>query len=262
MAYPLRTRFAREIVAEFLPPTRTTRGGGKRSTKLAHTKVAIILDGAPSIPSKRALLKFLSRKGYWAFHPRYRGAWESDGVFLRRPLDEDVIDIIDELPKKCGARPDEIVLIASSFGGPAGILASRDPRVSKVVCISPVVDWRAPSKAEPLDRAANFFREGFGNGYRFGTSSNANSAASKTAAHRAWRKLASGKFYNPAAHASEIDGSKIFIFHARDDQSVRAREVIAFARATGAQLKLFPRGGHLSSSRGVPKYWKQVKKFL
>jgi len=248
MSYTLRTRFKKEIVAEFLPPARATK----------KQRIVIICDGMPSMPSKGSLVEFFSRKGFWAIYPRYRGAWESDGVFLQKSLEQDVLDIIDQLPhgfvsawdgKKYRVRPDEIFIIASSFGGPAGILASRDPRVTKVVAISPVVDWQAPSKAEPIDaHGFALIRDAFGNGYRFGL--------------REWKKLAGGKFYNPVRHVHEIDGSKLFIFHARDDESVRAREVVQFAHATGATLKLFAHGGHLSSKKIVSKHWKQIGRFL
>lgn len=247
MPLTFRTRFKKEIVAEFLPPLRPTK----------HQRVVIICDGAPSVPSKRDLLQFFSHKGFWVIHPRYRGTWESDGIFLRKPLDQDAIDIIDSLPhgfisfwdnKKYRVRPDEIYIVAGSFGSPAGILASRDSRVTKVVCISPVVDWRAPSKAEPLGWFFKFLKNGFGNGYRF--------------TPRETKKLMSGKFYNPVRHISEIDGSKLLIFHARDDKSVRWNEVAKFARATDATLKLFKHGGHLSSKKIIPKYWKQILKFF
>jgi hypothetical protein len=249
MPYTFRTRFKKEIVAEFLPPARPTK----------RQRVVIICDGAPSVPSKRELLTFFSRKGFWAIHFRYRGSWESDGVFLRRSPEQDVLDIIDSLPrgftsfgdgKKYRVRPDEIILIAGSFGGPAGILASRDPRVTKVICVSPVVDWKpmVHSKAEPLAEVEQFIHDAFGNGYRFSS--------------REWAKLATGKFYNPVAHATEIDGSKLLIFHARDDDSVRWNEVAKFAGATGATLKLSARGGHLSSKHIVQKEWKRIAAFL
>jgi pimeloyl-ACP methyl ester carboxylesterase len=247
MPHTFRTRFAGQIIAEFLPPARKTK----------KQRVIIICDGAPSIPTKSSLVTFFAKKGFWAIYPRYRGAWESDGVFLRRPLNDDVIDIIDALPrgftsafdkKRYKVTPDEIYILASSFGGPAGILASRDPRVKKVVCISPVIDWRAPSKLEPLPWMGKMIREAFGNGYRFGP--------------REWKKLSSGKFYNPMHHAKEIDGSKLFIFHARNDGSVRSKEVVQFARITHATLKLLKTGGHLSSKHIVPRYWAQIARFL
>src|ERR1700690_1536481 len=83
----LRTRFARDIVAEFLPPARR----GKKQ------RVIILCDGMPSIPRKQPLAEFLARKGYWVFYPRYRGAWESGGEFLRRSPHLDILDVVDGL---------------------------------------------------------------------------------------------------------------------------------------------------------------------
>jgi dipeptidyl aminopeptidase/acylaminoacyl peptidase len=257
MASTMRTRFAKEIVAEFLPPARFAGARATRARKTKRQKVVIFCQGAPGIPGKRAFVEFLSKKGFWAFYPRYRGTWESDGVFMKKSLDQDVLDIIDGLPKgfldlatsrKYKVAADDIFIIAGSFGGPAGILASRDPRVKKVVAISPVVEWLAPSKAEPMDFFMKFMKEAFGNGYRFGKKEEA--------------KLRSGKFYSPMRHMKEIDGSKLLIFHAKDDDSVRWNEVVEFARETNATLKFFKKGGHLSSVRIVPKYWKQIAKFF
>jgi hypothetical protein len=73
-------------------------------------------------------------KGYWVFYPRWRGAWESDGEFLEKSPEQDLRDVMDELPKGVreaafGQRfklsPDEIFVIGGSFGGTAAILASR-----------------------------------------------------------------------------------------------------------------------------------------
>ena len=162
-----------------------------------HTKkqrVVIVCDGMPSIPYKSSLLHFLSKQGFWAIHLRYRGTWESGGSFLRKSPERDIIDLIDGLPKgftsmwdrkRYRVRPDAVFIIASSFGGPAGILASRDKRVKKVVAISPVVDWRASSKGESLDWLERFVRDGFGEGYRF--------------SHKDWKKLGEGISTVPSA---------------------------------------------------------------
>lgn len=232
----LRTRFKKDIVAEFIQPTRHE---SKKS------KVIIFCPGLPSVPSRRPWMEFFSRKGYWVFMPRYRGTWESGGSFLKFSPAKDILDIVDRLPKgfeyltlrgkkRLKIKPAAIYLIAVSFGGPAGILASRDPRVDKVVCVSPVVEWRAPSKAEPLTFVERLLRFAFGNGYRF--------------KHKDFLKLRSGKFYNPLSRWREIDGRKLLIYHARDDEVVRPREVVKFAKLTGARLILRKRGGHLSSS--------------
>lgn len=228
--HPFRTVFANEIVAEFLPPARKSR------------KVMILLGGMPTVPAKREMLVHFSKRGYWTFFPRYRGSWESGGRFLRISPERDVLDLVGQLPrgfKDMWSRvrhrivPSVIHIIASSFGGPAGILASRDPRVSKVVALSPVVDWRAPSAEEPLGRLYTFVKEAFGGGYRV--------------SRPAWDKLERGMFYNPAAHVSELNGRKLFIIHASDDRIVRPGPVIRFAKKTGASFLLLPRGGHLGS---------------
>ena len=50
-----RARFKREILAEFLPPARSSK----------KQKAIILCDGMPSVPRKQPLMDFLSRKEYW-----------------------------------------------------------------------------------------------------------------------------------------------------------------------------------------------------
>lgn len=245
--YVLRTRIKRDIVCEFLPPA--LAGARHRS------RAIILAGGTPGYPGRReALMQFLAQKGYWTFVPRYRGTWESGGSFLRIPPHRDILDVVDELPRGFRdlwsgkgyrvSRP-EVYLIGSSFGGAAVILASRDPRVRRAVAFSPVTDWRA----EQIGTMQRFTREAFGNGYR-GTV-------------RDWRKLESGAFSNPAHEAKSIDGAKLLIFHAKDDTIVSAKTSATFARATGAQLVLLPRGGHLSLSNTMTlAFWKKIRVFL
>ncbi len=249
--YPFRTRFKKEIVAEFLPPARL----GKKQ------RVIILCDGMPSVPNRRGLMQFLSKKGYWVFHPRYRGAWESSGQFLAKSPHLDILDVIGGLKgsikeaaygKTFPIKPDEIFVIGGSFGGPAAILCSLDQRVKKVVANCPVVDWpasRAGDKAETSRKSyAAYVREAFGNGYRV-TDKN-------------WNKLYSGKFYSPMHHIKEIDPSKIIMFHAKDDPVVAWKTVAKFSKLTGVKLKLQKRGGHISTPYVVEKYWKQINAFF
>ena len=254
--YPYRTRFKKEIVAEFLPPA--------RYDLKKKQKVVILCDGAPGVPKNRSLVQFFAKKGYWAIYPRYRGTWESDGKFLEFSLEKDLLDVIDQLPKGFKTMGDAhhgkttktwkialstIYVIGGSFGGPAAIFASKDPRVMKVVAISPVVEWRAPSKAEPMPWLEKFFLAGFGNGYRF--------------SHKNWKKLESGKFYNPLPRWREFDGKKILIYHAKDDRSVRWNEVSQFAKLTHATIVLRKRGGHLGKDLLTrPAEFRRIQKFF
>ena len=242
----LRTKFKKEIIAEFLMPKRRS------------TKVIIFLDGLPSVPSKKPLLEFFAKKGYWVFHPRYRGTWESEGKFLQASPEKDVLDVIDQLPKgfkdlydgtTYKIKPKTIYIFGGSGGSPAAILASRNPDVNKVVVFAPVVNWQTPTKDVTIDSLANFTKIAFGNGYRL--------------AKNGWNKLKTGKFYNPINHIKEIDGRKTFIIQAKDDKSILWKPVAEFAKAIDCQLLLVKKGEHLSSSNFIePYFYNHIKRFL
>lgn len=247
-----RTRFKKEIVAEFLPPIRQ---GKKR-------KVIILCDGLPSLPSKQPLAEFLAHKGYWVFYPRWRGAWESGGKFLEKSPVEDLADVIAGITKgriresafgqEFRVMPDSIFVIGGSFGGAAAILASLDRRVNKVIATCPVVDWSVLGEEQEKETSNKsypaYIREAFGNGYRL-TDKN-------------WNKLRRAGFFNPAHHIGELTASKIMIFHAKDDPYIPWKQVDAFARRAGIKLNLLARGGHLSTSGTVRKYWPRIKRFF
>ena len=247
----LRTRFAREIVTEFLPPVRPRK----------KQRVIVLCDGMPSIPRKQPLAEFLAAKGYWVFYPRYRGAWESGGTFLERSPHLDILDVIDGLGwefrelafgRRFRVRADEIFVMGGSFGGTAALLCSLDARVKKVIANCPVVDWsilaREQKKETSNSNYVAYIRAAFGEGYRL--------------SDRNWRKLMGGTFYSPMYCAREMAAAKIMMFHAQDDPFVPYKTVAKFAKLTGAKLKLFGRGGHLSTDMIVRKYWLQIREFF
>ena len=246
-----RTRFKKDIVAQFLPPSRST----------AKQQVIILCDGMPSVPRKQPLAAFLAAQGYWVFYPRYRGAWESGGQFLAHSPHEDVLHVIDELPngvtelafgKRFSIKPDQIFVIGGSFGGAVALLASRDSRVMKVVANCPVVDWSVLSHEEKLETSnpsyAAYIREAFGAGYRL--------------SDRNWRKLRTGAFFSPAHHIHELTPSKIMMFHAIDDPYIPYSMVKDFAEKTGIRLKSLTRGGHIKTEYIVRRHWLTIREFF
>jgi pimeloyl-ACP methyl ester carboxylesterase len=148
--------------------------------------------------------------------------------------------------------PDQIFVIGGSFGGTAAILASLDPRVSRVIANCPVVDWNILDRSEKIETRkenyAEYIRAAFGNGYRL---SDAN-----------WEKMRSGMFYSPWHHRAEITASKVVMFHAKDDPHVPYEGSVRFAKHPGVTLKSLERGGHISTDYIVRKYWIRIKKFF
>ncbi|MBT3419069.1 MAG: hypothetical protein HN726_03560 [Candidatus Magasanikbacteria bacterium] len=233
MAHALRTRFCGDIVSEFLPPK-----------DLSSKEVLILCDGMPSLPHKKALMSFISKRNMWVFHPRYRGAWESGGEFLKESPHLDILDIISELYTKKSVTDlrhgnvfsidiERLYVVGGSFGGPAALFSSLDSRVTKVIARSSVVDWTAPSEKEPMDELKLMVRNSFGEAYRF--------------SDKNWDRLSRGEIYNPVNHIEEFDGSKIHMIHAKDDAVVSYDPVASFANMIGATLKTYNTGGHLSS---------------
>jgi len=243
----IRTRFAKDIVAEVFFPEKQT------------SKVAVLAIGAPSGSSKKERLQFLVSQGYVAIYPRYRGTWESDGWFLEHSPADDIRDVVLELEKKKSVidiATGEMVpvkvmavhLFGGSFGGPAVLMNTHLPIVKKVIAYSPVIDWSVEGEDEPFDEFVRYACLGYGGAYRPKHQSD-------------WQKLVRTDFYNPIAHVRKIDGKKVFIIHAKDDTNVPYDPVIPFAEKTGASYYLKPHGGHrINFEHGF--LWKKVEAFL
>lgn len=245
----LRTRFKQEIVAEYLPPLRSRK----------KTKALIICQGAPAVPYAKDLVEYFSKKGYWVFFPRYRGSWESGGVFLKKSPHLDVLDVIEGIEEgfmnlKTGEIErislDEIHLIGSSFGGPAVLLSSPHPKVSKVVALSPVVDWLYGDNGASIEGMYRFSQIGFGEGYRF--------------AKGIVEKMRKGDFYNPIAQKQHIASKKVHLFLTEDDAVVPSAPALSLARELSIPYSLTKVGGHLGVRALMenPKLLKKVEEFL
>lgn len=247
--YPVRTRFAKDIVAEVMFPEKQTG------------KIAILASGLPASPTKNKVLQFLAEQGYVAIFPRYRGTWESEGNFLEKSPALDIRDIILDITKRKiikdlfsgetkRVRVNAVHLFGSSFGGPAVLFNSQFPIVKKIIAISPVIDWKKEGEDEPFDFFVRFIKEGFGDAFR-------------TKHFKDWQKLIKTDFYNPIDHTPSIDGKKVFIIHTKDDKIVPHEPLMPFVEKTHAAYYLKPKGGHLSFSHITHKfYWKKISRFL
>lgn len=242
-----RVKLTQTIVADVCLPVRKSG------------KVMLFAQGLPSSPDKKKILSFCAQNGYLAIHPRYEGSWDSDGHFAAHSPHKDIEAVIQALAKKkfltdlwtskkIFFRMSELVLLGSSFGGPAVLLNSNNKHVKKVIAVSPVLDWSAEGEDEPFGKWVTFLEEGYPGAYR-------------VKSKKDWQNFQKKDFYNPVTMTREIDGSKIFILHAQDDHVVPVEPVVPFAEKTGAQFYLKPRGGHQLDIQHQ-FLWKKIEKFL
>ncbi len=243
-----RTRIGKDIVAEFaIPPTDKLRKKGR---------IAIVVRGVPAMPGLSAFLEFLACEGFYVIFPRFRGTWESGGVFLKDDPTDDIEEVVHALQSpfvslregKSYSFPKnrKVYLFVASFSGPAGLFLSKDSRITRVFAYSPVVDWTKSTPHEPVQGFMKATKILYGEAYRFDP--------------KGETKLLSGKFYNPACAPYEVDGSKVHIFHSKDDDIVAYGPVADFAKQTGAKLTTYPKGGHGGvSSFMEERVWKKVK---
>lgn len=250
MSHLLRTRFKKEIVCEFLPPK-----------NIRSKKVIVFCAGMPTYPGKggyEALAIHFSKKGYWCFIPRYRGSWESEGEMFKDSPAKDITDVIESISKifteawegkKFIVENPEIFLFGSSFGGPAVLLNSKHSKVKKVICFSPVIDWRTMDKTiEPIPRMNSFVKNAFGMGYRI--------------AKNGWSKVQKGQFYNPMTEQDSIDTSKCLVFHAKDDDVVLSDPLVDFSTQVGLKTHIVKTGGHLGMAILEKRFYKKCMDFL
>ncbi len=97
--HTFRARLPSGILAEFLPPAKPSN------------RVIILCDGLPSVPSKKEILQHLALEGFWVFHMRYRGTWESDGEFLNESPDTDVNLVMRDF--RLGGAPSQGTIITA-----------------------------------------------------------------------------------------------------------------------------------------------------
>lgn len=246
-----RTRIGKDIVAEFaVPPRKTEQKKGR---------VIILAQGVPSTPTKSSLMEFLAREGFYVVFPRYRGTWESEGVFLKEEPTVDILAVIEGLsgglksvwtgetilfPEK-----PKFFLFVSSFGGPAGLLLSQHQAVRAVIAFSPVVDWTMRSKAEPMEKMFDFVKFAYGESFRM--------------ERKDFNKLGKTDFYDPTKQSDKVSGDKVLIFHAKDDESVPYETVQRFGEKHHIKIEVATRGGHYGlSEASVPSKWLKIKKFI
>jgi hypothetical protein len=234
------------IVCDILPP--------KKQSK----KVMIFCSGLPSMPGKDRALVFARKHGYWGVNFRYRGTWESSGRFLAHSPEQDVFDVIESLKGELvdvwseevfKIDVEAIVVVGASFGGAVALCCANDPRVKKVVALSPVIDWTAQSQTEPPEYLLRVIQKGYGGAFRF--------------TDQDWERLFCGEICQPKLFEEAIDSAKVLVIFTKDDAVVPFGPTQEFVKNIDSKAVCLKKGGHLGSSSVMDwKIGRAIRRFL
>lgn len=225
----------------------------------------IILPGFPSGNDFNELISLFYEKGYHVFVPRYRGSYQSAGIFLSKNPVDDIVYFLENLDegsaknlwdlKKEEFKINKKILVGSSFGAAIALgVAAKSEDVSHVILEAPVWDFKIHNEKgdeQDLQKLTEFVRNSYKNCYRFkfkGLN----------------KKMGKFEELNPAYYLPRLSESNIplLVMHDPNDKVVSIRhtkEKLAYLpRATYLEHYL----GHKMSRDLLVAYWKEIDKFI
>lgn len=249
MAIPILKAYYGKIFFEFL-----VHKGKKDSI--------ILLEGFPSSNQRDYLMRFFYEKGFNVFFPRFKGSFQSEGVFLETDPVKDILYFIEKIKEGSAKNlwdmedimfsTGKINLIGSSFSGAIACgLSASSKEISRLVLASPVLDYEKHNikgNEQDLDSLTMFVKRAYKNLYRFSF----NSIQEKM---NTFDKI-SPNFYLKSNMPPTL------IFHDPTDNSVsiqHAREICS--KLKNCQL-VETEEGHGFSEKLLDKYSKKILNFL
>jgi len=146
--------------------------------KIADT--IILLPGFPSSNKMDSEMKFLYKKGYNVFFPRFKGSFQSKGFFLEDNPVEELRIFANKLKKekiinlwdmsKVSFKIDRLILFGQSFSGAIACgLVAKVKNFRKLVLFSPVWDFKKHNlliNEQDLNHLIPFVKRAYQNLYR------------------------------------------------------------------------------------------------
>lgn len=205
----------------------------------------IICPGLPSIPDSNDL-QVLADLGYYVFHFRYRGTWESNGEFLKYSPTEDIKIILNHIAKgilielfnnaEIKIPKLKVIIAGGSFGGSVALCCDDIPDVSAIVSLCPVVDFKdhnSTGNEQNLRKFKTFLKAAFGKCYYYD--------------EKSFDNLLEGKLLQPTKYLNRI--KPLTIIQGQKDKSIDSSKVRSFfdrIKCSNKKLILLPESGHLS----------------
>ena len=223
----------------------------------------ILLPGFPSGNDFSDLMAFFYEKGYHVFVPRYRGTYQSSGIFLSKNPVDDISFFIENLNegsaknmwdlKKENFKINKKIIVTGSFGGAIALgAAAKIGGISHIILQAPVWDFKEHNSAgdeQNLEKITDFVRTAYKNCYRFRFKSLV-------------KKLDKFKELNPAFYLPRLKELPILVMHDPNDN-------VVLLKHTKEKMALLQRGTYLEHYLGhkltrdvLAAYWKDIDKFI
>lgn len=197
----------------------------------------ILCDGLPAKPHQNNLMNILVNLGYGVLYPRYRGTWESEGIFLEKNVGKEISDLAEKLLNGSlldgvNVTATQITLIATSFGASVALSIAKDKNINKIIALSPVLNFKNLSNLHSLKK---FLQKMYPTIYRF--------------TNLSWENLVSGKVVPSASLVDKNLASKIFLLGGDEDKEISSIELMSWGRKKGIPTTIYKNRGHLSFSK-------------
>lgn len=223
----------------------------------------IILPGFPGRNFYDELMKLFYEQGYHVFVPRYRGSFQSKGVFLSKNPVDDVIFFMEHLVrgkvrnlwdmKQQSFRVNKMLLLGSSFGGAIACgVAAKHAVFSHLILAAPGWDFAKMNEQgdeQDLKKLAIFVKRAYKNCYRYTFEDLA-------------KRLSRFQELKPEYYVPRLQKLPILVLHDPNDK------IVAF-RHTKEMLARLPRAtliehyfGHGQAEVPLRTYRKEVDKFV
>jgi len=225
----------------------------------------ILLPDFPSQNNYHELIEFFYEKGYHVFVPRYRGTYQSNGVFLSKDIADDIIYFVNNLDrgeaknladsKKINFRINKKVLIADSFGASFACGAVAKDLVSNyLILVAPIWDFNSHNKEgneENLESVMSFVSKTYKNCYRFKPKD-------------AIKKLLKFKKTRPEFYISRLNDAEIpvLVMHDPNDKKVSIKNTQEKLKELNKATFLEHYFGNGLNVTLFNSFWKEIDKFI
>ncbi len=223
----------------------------------------IILPGFPSGNDFTDLIDFFYNKGYHVFVPRYRGMYQSTGVFLsKNPIDE-LVSFLDNLDsgfakslwdgKKQGFRINKKIIVGAGFGGALALgLAAKSGKISHLMLQAPIWDFNTHNvngDEQDMEKMAGFVKSAYKNCYRF-TFKNFK------------RKMKKFTELTPDFYMQKVKQMPVLVMHDPNDKIVSFKHSQEKMEWLQKKTYLEHYFGHKLTKDMLAAYWKEIDKFI